>query len=621
MNEQITSIIEQLKLNDGIIRDFDFANEPITDAEAKALADVLKNNYLLTSIKGFNHAWFAPSINAFLARNETFIECLCAINSYANKETQDPETPYRALQVIGALCTQHFLNAMLPFYLDSPELQNLIQKAKEQILHAKVDINYHTILIERMQKLGYRSNVQGICNGLAHMGMQAILLEDIQTFNQRVEHICTISTVEFNETMDRLKTHTDIGFFKCKIDKVDASIVDIHAFFDGIELYHQGHLYPELVAEGERLSNFQTSVLVKQWLVADLQAKNGGIVQLPIEFCDIFTQGSLTQYLNGLRNALDSSSSYTSPLAILLSSARHCISIGYNKSLSQWVFCDVEQLPIQTTNCDDELAAGILRAFSSNGIVTFDATFFAVKQNEEVIKQKIEDWNKQRALISPITSDKAMNWHDSHNATLLYVAAAHGHADKVSLLLDRGANPNLKHNNGKTSLYVVSQRGFTEVVELLLHAVPKYDLESEEVEFNSLHTAVAHHDKKTAELLLKNGANPNFKDPDDFTLLSVAVKYHSEMVELLLKYGADPNLLSKNLITPLFMAIAECQLESVELLLKYGATSEESYILLALEVYRERRRTDPGKRENALKICSMLEFALGAEQSDLGMKR
>ena len=51
MNEQITSIIEQLKLNDGIIRDFDFANEPITDAEAKALADVLKNNYLLTSIR------------------------------------------------------------------------------------------------------------------------------------------------------------------------------------------------------------------------------------------------------------------------------------------------------------------------------------------------------------------------------------------------------------------------------------------------------------------------------------------------------------------------------------------------------------------------------------------
>jgi len=475
-------------------------------------------------------------------------------------------------------------------------------------------------LIERMQKLGYRSNVRGICKGLAHMGMQAILLEDIQTFNQRVEHICTISTVEFNETIDCLKMHTDIGFFKCKIDKVDASIVDIHAFFDGIELYSQGHLYSELVAEGERHSKFQTSVLVEQWLVADIQGNNGGIAQLPIEFCDVFTQGSLTQYLNGLRNALDSSSSYTSSLAILLSNGRHRISIGYNKSLSQWVFCDVEQLPIQTTNCDDELAAGILRAFSSNGIVTFDATFFAVKQNEEVIKQNIEDWNKQWTLIAPITSDKAMNWHDSHNATLLYVAAGHGHVDKVSLLLDKGADPNLKHNDGMTSLYLASQRGFTEVVDLLLHAVPKYDFKLEDVKFNSLHTSVAQHDKNTAELILKNGANPNFKDADGFTLLSVAVQYHPEMVELLLKNGADPNLLSKNTLPTLFVAIAQSQPESVEMLLRYGATPEKYYFGSAVQFWLE-ESTDLEKRANALKICSMLELALGSEQNDPGMKR
>ena len=52
--------------------------------------------------------------------------------------------------------------------------------------------------------------------------------------------------------------------------------------------------------------------------------------------------------------------------------------------------------------------------------------------------------------------------------TALIWASSRGHRETASLLLDRGADINLKNNDGETALMEASSSGHTEIVSLLL---------------------------------------------------------------------------------------------------------------------------------------------------------
>ena len=54
------------------------------------------------------------------------------------------------------------------------------------------------------------------------------------------------------------------------------------------------------------------------------------------------------------------------------------------------------------------------------------------------------------------------------NESPLILAAKEGHKDVVQLLLERGAEPNLAHQNGRTPLQMAASICHTDVVQLLL---------------------------------------------------------------------------------------------------------------------------------------------------------
>lgn len=66
--------------------------------------------------------------------------------------------------------------------------------------------------------------------------------------------------------------------------------------------------------------------------------------------------------------------------------------------------------------------------------------------------------------------DLILEARDKHGWTPLYCAVHHNSLDCVKLLLERGANPAIKNNSGKTCLHAGASRGRTAIVELLLHA-------------------------------------------------------------------------------------------------------------------------------------------------------
>lgn len=128
--------------------------------------------------------------------------------------------------------------------------------------------------------------------------------------------------------------------------------------------------------------------------------------------------------------------------------------------------------------------------------------------------------------------------------TPLHVAALSGNATVVTLILEKGAKPDLKMADGSTPLMMAASKGYAEVVTILL----------------------------------KKGANPNFEEVQyanqkgSRTPLAFAcMNGDPATVEALVDGGASINGAFGGM-SPLQMAIANGKTEAVKILIKKGAT-------------------------------------------------
>jgi cytohesin len=76
-------------------------------------------------------------------------------------------------------------------------------------------------------------------------------------------------------------------------------------------------------------------------------------------------------------------------------------------------------------------------------------------------------------------------------------------------------------------------------------------------------------DVESVEMLLKKGANPNYRDKDGWTPLHAAAQEgNADVAELLIKHGADVNARDIHGWTPLSVAAMDGQVDVVKLLLE-----------------------------------------------------
>jgi len=79
-------------------------------------------------------------------------------------------------------------------------------------------------------------------------------------------------------------------------------------------------------------------------------------------------------------------------------------------------------------------------------------------------------------------------------------------------------------------------------------------------------------DAESVEMLLKNGANPNYRDKDGWTPLHYAAyRGRVDVAELLIKHGAEINAKDNDGATPLHLAAQKGHVDVAELLIKYSA--------------------------------------------------
>ncbi|MCA0753788.1 ankyrin repeat domain-containing protein [Paenibacillus sp. N4] len=153
----------------------------------------------------------------------------------------------------------------------------------------------------------------------------------------------------------------------------------------------------------------------------------------------------------------------------------------------------------------------------------------------------------------------------------LLAAASEGDAAQVSLLLDRGANPDVTDEEGWTALMWAAQLNDTETALLLLEAGADPDIAEQSYEETALMVAIYNGSVEMTALLLEQGANPELQDSTGWTpLMSAASGGDIEALQLLLDAGANPDTADDSGRTAADYALENGYREAAEVLLGRG---------------------------------------------------
>lgn len=185
----------------------------------------------------------------------------------------------------------------------------------------------------------------------------------------------------------------------------------------------------------------------------------------------------------------------------------------------------------------------------------------------------LQDWSQTAGLKGLL--DKGLNpdMPDAAGNTLLMHAVNKNKPESISLLIQAGADINLRNpRTGYSPLLVAISLRKKESLDRLL-AAPRLDVNTtDNMNRSALMHAVAGGQTELVRRLLARGANPVQADKDGLSPLALACRYDlPEEALLLLDHGANPNQKDADGDTPLIFSAKRGNAELTELLLDRGA--------------------------------------------------
>ena len=106
-------------------------------------------------------------------------------------------------------------------------------------------------------------------------------------------------------------------------------------------------------------------------------------------------------------------------------------------------------------------------------------------------------------------------------APALYIASKNGQVEVAKSILERGAQINLKTNDGTSALHIASQNGHVDVAKLLLEKGAKVDLLNND-QCSSLMIACEHGQTAVTQVLLDHNADTYLRNKKNQTALEIA---------------------------------------------------------------------------------------------------
>jgi ankyrin repeat protein len=164
-----------------------------------------------------------------------------------------------------------------------------------------------------------------------------------------------------------------------------------------------------------------------------------------------------------------------------------------------------------------------------------------------------------------------MNPRVKHGATHLHLLASYSFS-MVSVLLERGVNPNVKDDKGGTPLFYAEGAKDVQIMELLI--AQGGDVNARDYDgYTALHWAAMAGHAGTVAVLLRGGADTEVLANDGTTALHIA-SYSGcdvEVPRLLVEYGANVNAATPTGYRPLHYAAYRGDALAVTTLLEFGA--------------------------------------------------
>jgi ankyrin repeat protein len=188
------------------------------------------------------------------------------------------------------------------------------------------------------------------------------------------------------------------------------------------------------------------------------------------------------------------------------------------------------------------------------------------------------DLDRVKILLQSGANPNLHNEDDSEKRTPFLIAAEKGHYDIVKILLEYGADPELGTLEiGNNALHLASREGHHRVIELLL--APREEgggglninSRSNIANWTALHQAASAGRVETVKFLVQRGADLEAKTSHGQTALSLAVENcKAQCVKTLLELGANPNKGDIFGQTPLFYAARIAALNVLKILVEEG---------------------------------------------------
>ncbi|KRX20683.1 Ankyrin repeat domain-containing protein 29 [Trichinella nelsoni] len=156
---------------------------------------------------------------------------------------------------------------------------------------------------------------------------------------------------------------------------------------------------------------------------------------------------------------------------------------------------------------------------------------------------------------------------DSEGTTALMLASAQGHFCCVRILVEAGADVNIRRKSGTTALFFAAEEGHLEIARFLLES--GFDVVTNGG--MALFIAAQGNYMTIVKTFLEVGCDPNYSMPDGAHSLFVAAQNgHLEVVKILLQNGADDGA------TPLWISCQMGHASIVRELLLWGANVDEA---------------------------------------------
>ncbi len=228
------------------------------------------------------------------------------------------------------------------------------------------------------------------------------------------------------------------------------------------------------------------------------------------------------------------------------------------------------EINVRNKNGDTPLSIAAMRNAKKTGeyLLSRDADIFSTNNDDySPLRIALESDSKDWLLTSQVI--KAT---DGSGNTPLHYCAEWGLTDAISLLVEKGSNPNAKNANGETPIYNAVKVNNPEIVTILAQNGANCDTR-DYLGNTPVHACIRWDSLDSIYALINAGCSMDARNLAGKTPLAEAARAGKiEMVTLLLNYGADINATDETGKTVLIDAIQSGNTDLVKLLLEKGAS-------------------------------------------------